>query len=287
MVDEIDNDIDNDMDQTDDSSCNTNQSPIPSTSSGCSPSCSSSANTDSSFEDMQVETALDEQEKVTGVRPDNIDLDNMDLTEFPYKDEYGKVIDQHLSGKIDKNTFLANKNWLELYIDKQNPAKSALRCKYCYHYADVFSIVPRVSSPLATEKGAIKLTKSENNKMIRDHTHTAVHDEVEKSLKDRKIDELYNVERKEPRHHKVTNNIYRSIYYEIMTGLSFNSHHSLVELQEQNGATMGDMCKSKEIAKKMTIHLSEEMHKELKAYLLKKKPYLSLIMDGSEYSISL
>ena len=284
---EVVDEIDNDMDTTDDNSCNTNQSPIPSTSSGCSPSCSSSTNADSSFEDMQVETALDEQEKATGVRPENIDLDNMELTDFPYKEEYGKVIDQYLSGKLDKDTFLANKNWLELYINKQDPSKSALRCKYCYHYEDVFSIVPRTKNLLATEKGAIKLTKGENNKMIRDHLHTVTHDEIEKSLKERKIDELYNVKRSEPRHHKVTNNIYRSIYYEIMTGLSFNSHHSLVELQEQNGAVMGNMCRNKDTAKKMTIHLSEEMHKELLAYLKEKKPHLSLIMDGSEYLMSL
>ena len=211
----------------------------------------------------------------------------MELTDYPYRDQYGEILDQYLSGKLDKNTFMPNKHWLELYVDPSNPAMSTLRCKYCYHYGPVFHIIPRFKGPLFKREGALQLTKAQNKQMIKEHLKSEAHEEIFKALKDRKIDELFDIKRPEPKHHKVTNNIYRTLYYEVMTGLSFKSHKSMVELQARNGAEMGNMCRSQMIAKRMTTHLSEEMHKELLAYLKEKKPYLSLIMDGSKHYISL
>ena len=236
-------------------------------------------NEDHSFEGLQVQTALDMQEKTTGIRPQEIDLDEMELTEYPYRDEYERILDEFLSNKIDKETFMANKYWLELYIDPLNPANSALRCKVCYHYGPKFSITARHQSHLSREKGDIKLTKAETKAMIKRHMETVTHKKTYSILKQNKIDEINNVQHSEKPWHKKTNNNYRTVYHEIMHGNSFNSHGPLVELQEFNGADMGTGCKSRTVVKKMTVHLSKEMHEEVITFLKENEPDLSLIMD--------
>ena len=240
--------------------------------------CPAVPNMDSGNDRIQLWETLNSREKF----PQPIDLDAIDLTDYPYRDEYSQIIITYLSKKLDRDLFMDNKNWLELYIDHDNPSNSAPRCKICYHYAKEFFITPRRKVLLASEKGVLKPTKSENLAMINNHKNSKTHKAVLKALKQRKIDELTGTVLNEERHLKVTNSIIRTIHFEVMTGLSFNVHRQLVELQKRNGVRLGHLCNSRATAKKMTIFLSEEMHREFLAFMKREEPYFSLIMDESE-----
>ena len=62
---------------------------------------------------------------------------------------------------------------------------------------------------------------------------------------------------------------------------AFRSFPDLIELQVDNGAEMGDFCRSPRTAINMAIAISEVMHQDLVQSILMADADLSMIVDGS------
>ena len=110
--------------------------------------------------------------------------------------------------------------------------------------------------------------------MIRNHAKLASHRFAVQELEKRKIDSLNNIHYHEQPHLIVTNRVMRSVYFEIIKGLSFRAHSDLIDLQIGNGLTMGHLCRSDKIAKKITISISSYMHEVLIDFLKREMPPL-------------
>ena len=156
------------------------------------------------------------------------------------------------------------------------------RCKICYIYKKKYSITSQHPTKLGEQNGDIKPNRRDNNAMMKNHKNTVTHKAAVSERKKEYLDELNNIKHTEQRKNWVTNRVMRTVYYSVMNNIPFNNHKSLVALQESNEAKMGHRCKSRAIAKKMAISISDKMHQEVLTFMKEKQPYFSLIMDESK-----
>ena len=80
-----------------------------------------------SYDELQVISAIERREKVSGTRPAEVDLDTVELTDHPYEDSWEDMIEKYLTQVLDKGTFSSNKQWIELLVDPDHPFNSRVR----------------------------------------------------------------------------------------------------------------------------------------------------------------
>ena len=80
-----------------------------------------------SYDELQVISAIERREKVSGIRPAEVDLDTVELTDHPYEDSWEDMIEKYLSQVLDKGSFSSNKQWIELLVDPDHPFNSRIR----------------------------------------------------------------------------------------------------------------------------------------------------------------
>ena len=238
-----------------------------------------------SFDDVELNAAYERQEDATGATNAASDIEDLDLSDHKYDDEWEHIINTYLPRKIAYEVFEKARQWIELVVNTVKPYLSTIRCRLCFYHARAFSIVSSRTAALSKEEGKIKGTMTENNKMITRHITAVTHTEVIHALKQEKIDLLNGVTFEEPRHLHRTCANFRNVYFGMITNMSFRSHTILTQLQELNfgeeDIKLGNLCRSVEAARKIAISISSKMHDDLMEYLKNEEPYLSIITDGS------
>lgn len=80
---------------------------------------------------------------------------------------------------------------------------------------------------------------------------------------------------------KVTATMMRTVFLEVKKNIPFDSHQSIVLLQELNGVNMGYHHREKCGAISMMESISSTMHERLLRHMLSENLPFSIIVDGS------
>ena len=236
-----------------------------------------------SFDDVELKTAYERQNEVSGATGAVTDVE--DLSDHGYDEDWERIIDTYLPRKIAYEVFETARQWIELVVNTVKPFLSTIRCRLCFYHANEFSIASGRQARLSKEEGTIKNTVTDNNELIYRHATSVTHTEVVHALKQQKIDLLNGVTYDEPDHLHCTCANFRNVYFGLITNMSFRSHTLLTKLQELNfkpeDIHLGNLCRSHMAAKKIAISISSKMHDDLVQYLKDEMPYFSVITDGS------
>ena len=91
-----------------------------------------------------------------------------------------------------------------------------------------------------TKDGVLKVKMSDNNDVINEHFKNPTHNAIEAEEK-RAQTKYWNAQTKQYEENKLvaTNMCHRTVYLEIMKGISLQSHSDMILLQSYNGLKMG------------------------------------------------
>lgn len=80
---------------------------------------------------------------------------------------------------------------------------------------------------------------------------------------------------------RITSAMFRTVFVETKRNIPFDSHKSMVSLQEMNGVSMGYHHYERKGAERMVESMSGHMHRLLLSHMLSKNLPFSIIIDGS------
>lgn len=206
-----------------------------------------------------------------------------------FREIWIEQIEKHQSNLIPTNIIRDNKQWFEYLFNEIDPKKSTYRCRLCFEHYDKFSLEKRYKNSLAYKEGTLKSDKSENMKTIRDHANTPGHKTIIQILEQQSAKKLRtdfeNIQERENEalggKLRVTSAMFRTVFIEIKRNIPFDSHTSLVSLQQINGINMGYHHFDRYGATKMMESMSSYMHRLLINHMLAKESPFSIIIDGS------
>jgi hypothetical protein len=81
--------------------------------------------------------------------------------------------------------------------------------------------------------------------------------------------------------YEVTSRLIRTVYFEVINNVPFDSHDSTVIMQKKNGAVLGSHHSNARSAIRMMESISRTMHNTLLHYIMRTNGPLSIIVDTS------
>lgn len=102
-----------------------------------------------------------------------------------FRDAWIDQIKNHQKDLIPVDVVQDNKVWFEYLFNEQDPTKSTYRCRLCFKHYDEFHLQQKYKSPLASEEGTLKKTKSENRRAISEHSKNVGHKTVIQILEEK------------------------------------------------------------------------------------------------------
>ena len=201
------------------------------------------------------------------------------------------------------------KKWLIVIPNNDEPLNTHFKCRICSEYYSKFYGKPQSRPALATDDGWVLNPRSDqkrkNYEMFDEHesgkkgnkgsgnaqrsgrsVHAGIIDRLnsEESMRIRSgmetITKILNTT-SEFKKYKATAAMLLTVYTEQKLNIPFLNHPVLVALQLINGIDLGEIHRSRFIAKTMTLFISKQMHKLLLVHLYKNQYPISLIIDST------
>jgi hypothetical protein len=119
-------------------------------------------------------------------------------------------------------------------------------------------------------------------KKIKKHNESSGHITAQKTVADAEMEVLPGIVSEQTKQeHVATCRVFRTAYYIAKHDRPFTDHPDLVDLQQQNGLSMGRVLHSNVICADIVDHVAHDMRKKLLDLVIKSKAVMSVLIDES------
>ena len=225
-------------------------------------------------------------------------LNDPQYDDFPWSskqckgDLWQKQITQYQKDWMPPNVCENYNSWFNFIFNENNPRESTFNCRICSMMKSISNLRSSDVSLLANPNGVQLHDKDKNRDLMRKHEASYGHQKhledleaIELQLGPEFLRDLLNdiLDLKENPLNKPTSNVITVVFHEVRMNLSMEKHTYLMELLEIFKINVGyfDHCKSPYIGTEMLVVISNGIHKEIMASMIKLKMPLAITLDGS------
>lgn len=187
---------------------------------------------------------------------------------------------------VPVNAVSVNRDWIRWVRNNQQPRMSRLKCYPCAMMKPYNKLRSNEYSEMASEHGILYPTKGENLKAIKRHAaskgHERVREDIQKYNLGEVIGSLADLIAKKGTNpmNEATNNVVKSVFYEIGVHNSLNSHQQTMEFlqsfRKDDGTPAINVgkshCHSRAAARNFVVAMGERYHLNFLEGLNEDKP---------------
>ena len=180
---------------------------------------------------------------------------------------------------VPVNEVSLNRDWIFWIKDLQYPKNSRLKCYLCSMTRKYNKLRYNQYAEMAKDEGILYPTKAENLKAIKNHAASRGHARVKEDFK--KLDlgnvveslaDLIATKGTNP-FYEATNNVMKSVFYEVGIHNSLNSHPQTMEFLQGFGINVGKPhCHTSDAARNFVVAMGETYHYNFIGSLTDDKP---------------